>query len=76
MMETRFHCSQGMRMLQDDIAPYLSKFDDKNFLDYSRDRGHPISSTMHPLESAHEDAAQLILNNLDQYIKNQRCHSA
>jgi hypothetical protein len=34
-----------------------------NMLEYSRGRGHVISSQAHPLESAHEDLFQHALAN-------------
>lgn len=69
VLDQKWNTSPGLIYLQNEIESYLSNFNGKNFVDYSRDRGHEISATMHPLESAHEDAARLVLNNLDRYIK-------
>ena len=69
ILDQQWNTSPGMILLQNEISPYLSDFKGKNFVDYSRDRGHEISATMHPLESAHADVAQLVLDNLDDYIK-------
>lgn len=44
--------------LQDFIEPYMLTFEGKNFLDWSRDQGFPISESWHPLEEAHKAAAQ------------------
>lgn len=69
VLDQRWNVSPGMKPIQDELGKYLTKFDGKNFVDYSRDRGHEISKTMHPLESAHEDAAELVLSNLSDYVK-------
>lgn len=69
ILDQRWNISPGAIPIQEEIRSYLRDFNGKNFLDYSRDRGHEISSTMHPLESAHEDVAQLVLDNLNNYIK-------
>jgi len=69
LMDQRWNISSGMLPMQELIRPYLSSFNDQNFLDYSRDKGHQISATSHPLESAHLDAAGLVINNLQGYIK-------
>ena len=69
LLDQRWNLSSGMRPMQEFVRPYLSSFNDQNFLDYSRDNGHQISSTSHPLESAHLDVANLVINNLQYYIK-------
>lgn len=69
VLDQERNVSPSLKFLQDEIRPYLSDFDGKNFVDYSRDRGHEISATMHPLESAHEDAARLVLDNLSNFVK-------
>lgn len=69
IFDEKYNCSPGMKHLQDYIRPYISHFQGKNFVDYSQDRGHPISATMHPLESAHRDVADLVINDLQDYIK-------
>lgn len=58
--ETKWHCPDSVAWLQAQIGPWLTDFDGKNFVDWSRDRGHNISATMHPLESAHRDAADFL----------------
>lgn len=46
--------------LQNFIQPYMTKFEGKTFLDFSRQRGFVISPTMHPLEPAHQAAFETI----------------
>jgi hypothetical protein len=69
LLDQRWNISSGMLPMQRYVESYLSSFAGQNFVDYSRDRGHPISATMHPLESAHRDAADLVIDNLQDYIK-------
>lgn len=69
LLDQRWNFSAGILSIQNFVQPYLSSFNGKNFIDYSQDRGHPISATMHPLESAHRDVADLVVNNLQGYIK-------
>lgn len=54
--------------LQNYVAPYLKNFNGKNFLDWSIDNKFAISDTMHPLEQAHESAADYIFKNLTHWV--------
>jgi len=69
LLDQRWNVSSGMLPIQNRIRSYVSTFDGKNLLDFSRDRDHAISDTSHPLESAHEDAAQWIIKDLPNIIK-------
>lgn len=69
LLDQRWNVSPGMMVIQDKIRPYLSSFNGENFLNHSRRRGHTISASMHPLESAHRDAADLVIENFHSYIK-------
>ena len=60
LFETEWHSDSAIVYLQNYIRPYMTKFQDKTFLDFSRQNGYPISSTYHPLESAHQAAFELI----------------
>lgn len=50
----------AVSQLQNFVQPYMTKFDGKTFIDYSRQNGFAISSTMHPLEDAHRAAFKTI----------------
>jgi len=63
LWETEWHCPPAVRWLQDQIAPYTTSFEGKGFIEWSRENGHAISPTMHPLESAHAAAADLLSSN-------------
>jgi hypothetical protein len=60
IFETEWHTSPAMVNLQNYIRPYMTQFDGKNFLDFSRERKFLISETQHPLEDAHRAAFELI----------------
>jgi hypothetical protein len=60
LLENTYHCHPGMANLQESIAPYLIDFDGLSFLDWSRNLGFPISDSWHPLESAHQAAAEYL----------------
>ena len=68
----KWHTTKGSTILFDSVAPVLKNFQGDTFLEWSRQQGHAISDVMHPLEDAHRAAADLILQNWDQYL----CHSA
>lgn len=44
--------------LQQEIVDHLQSFDGKNFLDWAINNKYPIGKQMHPLELAHEKAAE------------------
>lgn len=55
------HQHPGLMILQDEIRPYLNLFSGQTFLEWSRARGFKISESSHPLESAHQHAADYAL---------------
>jgi hypothetical protein len=60
IFETRHHTTSAITDIQNYIQPYMTQFNDKNFLDFSKEKGFPISETLHPLEDAHQAAFELI----------------
>jgi hypothetical protein len=60
LFETKWHTTPAIVDLQNYILPYLTKFNNKTFLEYSKEKGFPISETLHPLEDAHQSAFELI----------------
>ena len=60
IFETKWHTSPGILELQNYIRPYMTKFENKTFLDWTKEKGFPISETLHPLEEAHQAAFELI----------------
>lgn len=69
LFENRWHATPAITALQEMVRPYLNSFEGKNFLEWSHDRGYPISATKHPLEEAHRAAADYIIYNWDQVIR-------
>jgi hypothetical protein len=65
IFETNFHCTSAILELQEYIQPYLTSFENKTFLEFSKEKGFLISETLHPLEDAHQAAFELIKTNLD-----------
>lgn len=51
---------RSITLLQNKIKPYITQFENLNFLDWSKKKGFPISETFHPLEQAHQAAFELI----------------
>lgn len=68
--ETQWHTTPAVTDMQDYVRPYLNEFGGKNFLDWSRAGGYEISDMLHPLEPAHRAAADLVISDLDRWIKN------
>lgn len=66
----KWHFTQSISDLMDQVHPYLTNFDGKTFLQWSQCHRFPISSTMHPLEAAHESACDLVFDDLTRHIKN------
>jgi hypothetical protein len=60
IFETEWHTSPAIIDIQNYIKPYMTKFENKTFLDFSKEKGFPISETLHPLEPAHQAAFDLI----------------
>jgi hypothetical protein len=54
------HAPAYIRAMQRRVRPRLRSFEGLNFLDWSRQNGHEVTEQgLHPLESAHESAADL-----------------
>ena len=62
LFETQWQCPPAVKELQNYVIPYMTTFDGRSFLEYSKEKGFPISETLHPLEAAHLAAFELIKN--------------
>jgi hypothetical protein len=51
---------RSITLLQKEIRPCITWFENKTFLEFSKEKGFPISETLHPLEDAHRAAFELI----------------
>lgn len=67
-VKKEWHDPSAVSYLQKQIKPSISDFDGKNFLDWSKDRGYPISELWHPLEQAHRHAADFWIPALSRLI--------
>ena len=61
MFDSTYNTSAAINELQDYIRPYMTRFDNMNFLEWSKKKGYPIGISSHPLEQAHAAAADYIL---------------
>lgn len=60
MFDPRWDTSPAVSELQRYCEPYMTRFNNKNFLDWSQAQGFEISLTWHPLEPAHQAGFELI----------------
>jgi hypothetical protein len=60
LFDSLYNVTPGVIDLQNHVFPYMTKFDDKTFLEFSKQRGFAISPGLHPLEDAHQSAFELI----------------
>lgn len=56
-------------LLQKEIKPYITWFENQTFLEFSKEKEFPISETLHPLEDAHQAAFELIHLNFDTILR-------
>lgn len=60
IFERQYHVNAAVIDLQNYVLPYMTKFEDQTFLDYSRRHGFPVSPGLHPLQQAHQAAFELL----------------
>jgi hypothetical protein len=56
---------RSISLLQKEIKPYITWFENKTFLEFSKQKGFLISETLHPLEDAHQAAFELLRPKVD-----------
>ena len=64
IFETKWHTTPAVTSTQDFIRPYMTTFQGKTFLDWSRKNNYEISPTLHPLEQAHAAASKLMIEEI------------
>jgi hypothetical protein len=62
----------AIQILQDYVKPYMTQFEGKTFLDWSRSHDYPESANWHPLEQAHAAGAKLMVQAFDKQNTNGR----
>jgi len=60
MFDQRWNTTPAISVLQGYCEPYMTRFNGQSFLEYAKENGFEISQTQHPLEAAHQAAAELI----------------
>jgi hypothetical protein len=62
LFDQRWHVTPAVIKLQEYVAPYMTKFNGLNFLDWSRAHSYKESAQWHPLEEAHSAAGDYMIN--------------
>jgi len=65
LFDRAYNTTPTIRALQDYVEPYMTRFEGKTFLDWSRSHGYPESSGWHPLEQAHAAGAEIMVQAFD-----------
>jgi hypothetical protein len=67
IFEKTWHTTPAIVAMQEYIRPYMNEFNGQSFLEWSKSKGFKMSKTLHPLEAAHQAAADLVHQNLDKW---------
>jgi hypothetical protein len=65
LFDQQWHTTPAVLDLQEYVKPYMTAFEGQSFLQWSRDKGYPETEMWHPLEAAHQAAADLIITAFD-----------
>jgi len=65
MFDQQYNTSPAVQNLQSCINPYMRLFEDQTFLEWSRAHGYPEGAAGHPLEQAHQAAADIMIRAFD-----------
>jgi hypothetical protein len=65
IFDQRWHTTPAVIDLQEYIKPYMTTFDNLNFVGWSKKNGYPITKIGHPLEAAHAAAGKYMINVFD-----------
>jgi hypothetical protein len=68
LLDQRWHVSPAILELQSYIRPFITNFDEKSFLEWSKANGYPIGPGGHPLEAAHLAASDYIIKRFNEGI--------
>lgn len=72
LFDSTYNTTPTIQALQDYIQPYMTTFEGKTFLDWSRSNGYPESDNWHPFEQAHAAGANLMAQAFDKQNTNGR----
>ena len=65
LFDQTWHTSLAVTQLQEYVRPYMTTFEGKTFLEWSRHNGYPETLSWHPLEQAHQSAGDYIIQAFD-----------
>jgi hypothetical protein len=65
MFDTTYNHTPAVIALQEYARPYMTDFEGRSFLEWSQEKNFEISSTLHPLEQAHEAASNYLIKVFD-----------
>lgn len=68
LFEQEWHCNPSITDLQNHVRPHLHNYNGLNFVDWARQNHYPISDTLHPLEAAHQGAAEYWLPQIQSRV--------
>lgn len=63
LWEQEWHFDPSIKILQDFVKPAMGTFEGYTFLDWAKRKGFEISPGLHPLETAHQAAYELAIND-------------
>jgi hypothetical protein len=69
LFDQRWNHTPAVTELQNFVKPYMTDFEGKSFLEWSRLNGFSISPQLHPLEPAHKAASELMISKTMQITK-------
>jgi hypothetical protein len=72
LFDREYHITPAVIDLQDCVRPYMTMFEGKTFLDWSRNHGYLESAGWHPLEQAHAEGAKVMRQAFDRQNTNVR----
>jgi len=72
LFDREYNTTPTITDLQDYVEPYMTRFEGKTFLNWSRDHGYLESASWHPLEQAHAAGAEVMRRAFDKQNTNDR----
>ena len=74
LFDTKWNTTPAITELQNYVKPYMTTFDGLNFQEFSKKNNYTISGIGHPLEQAHQSAADYIIQAFDTKSIGAHCH--
>jgi len=74
LFDDKWNTTPAITELQNYVRPYMTTFEGYNFQKWSKNNNFPISKIGHPLEQAHQNAAEYMINLFDTKSIGAHCH--